>query len=466
MGYDKSMTGFLLPDQPLSTLDEWFATDVGGLGILRAQQFGPEGTIEEVLASGLRGRGGGGFPTGRKWAGVRAAEGHRRFVVANAAEGEPATFKDRQLMRRNPYQLVEGLIIAAFAIGAQEAFIALKASFTEEAAALTRAIQELQEAGVCPDCSITLVHGPDEYLFGEETAMLEVIEGKAPLPRTLPPYLHGLFATTPQAGWESVRTDGEAQESNPTLVNNVETLSNVPHILALGAEWFRRLGTAESPGTVVATVVGDVQRPGVGEIELGTPLGSVISDIGGGVGSGRSVKAVLSGVANAIVPGSRLDAPVSYEGLAAVGSGMGAAGFWVLDDTACIVEVARLCARFLWIESCGQCPPCKRGSEEITRLLGTIEAGAADDAHLGELQAWLAKVTDANRCYLAVEVQTVVASMLRSFPDEVLLHLDMGRCPYPRTIQFPKLVDLADGVVHHDDQHERKQPDWSYAPSS
>jgi len=459
---------FLLPERPLQSVDEYFATDVGGLGLKRAVDIGPEATVREIAASGLRGRGGGGFPTGRKWEGVIGQGGTHRYVVANGAEGEPGTFKDRALMRANPYQLVEGVIIAAFALEAREAFICLKASFEPELEAVTRAVTELQEAGVCRDCQITIVRGPDEYLFGEEKAMLEVIEGNPPLPRLFPPYEHGLFATAPQTGWQATENEpGHVgrHESNPTLVNNVETLSNVPHILARGADWFRSMGSEDSPGTVVATVVGDVVAPDVGEVELGTPLRAVIDAVGSGVGPDRRVKAVFSGVANAVLPEPLLDVPLSYEGLNAIGSGMGAAGFIVYDDTACMVEVARQFSRFLWVESCGQCPPCKLGSGEITERLERLEAGAADIEELSEIGAWLSKVTDGNRCYLAVEERLAVGSILGAFPDEVVEHIETGACPRPRPLPFPKLVDLAGGRAVYDESLWRKQPDWTYAPA-
>src|SRR5213080_2488567 len=234
------MPPFLLPAAPIGSLDEYLATDVGGLGAKRAQELGPEGTIDEVLRSGLRGRGGGGFPTGRKWAGVAGQGGTHRYVVANGAEGEPGTFKDRALMRANPYQLVEGLIVAGFAVGARESFICIKAGFRREVEAVTRAVREMQDSGICRDCTVTIVTGPDEYLFGEEKAMLEVIEGNAPLPRIVPPFMEGLFRTP--------------DSPNPTVVNNVETLANVPNILRNGADWFRSFGTDRSPGTMVFTL--------------------------------------------------------------------------------------------------------------------------------------------------------------------------------------------------------------------
>jgi NADH:ubiquinone oxidoreductase subunit F (NADH-binding) len=459
---------FLLPVDPVDSLDAYLATDTGGAGVRRAHELGPAATIDVVSRSGLRGRGGGGFPTGQKWSGIAAQTGGRRYLVCNGAEGEPGTFKDRALLRANPYQLVEGVAIAAFAIDATESFICLKASFRREIDAVTRAVQEFQTAGICGDCQITIVAGPDEYLFGEEKAMLEVIEGNEPLPRWLPPYLHGLFSTAPQLGWQSHDNEAGAARSaggsNPTLVNNVETLSNIPHILAKGAEWFRSMGTAESPGTIVTTVVGDVVAPDVGEVEMGAPLRAVIDAVGSGLVPGRSVKAVFSGVANAVVTAADLDAPVSYEGFQAIGSGMGSAGFIVHDDTTCMVDAAYRFSRFLSIESCGQCPPCKLGSSAITEHLERIETGVGTDGDLDAITGWLGHVTDGSRCFLASEEQIVVASILRAFPEEFTEHIELGRCPRPRRLPIPKLIDLADGRAVYDDSFWRKRPDWTYAP--
>ncbi len=459
------MGTFLLPADPVTSLDAYLATEVGGRGVEAAQRLGPAATIEVISASGLRGRGGGGFPTGRKWAGIASQAGTRRYLVCNGAEGEPGTFKDRALLRTNPYQVVEGMIIAGFAIGAAEVYICLKASFEQELAAVTRAVQEFQAAGICADCIVNIVAGPDEYLFGEEKAMLEVIEGKPPLPRWFPPYEQGLFASSPQAGWEAGPhgPDRRTDEPNPTLVNNVETLANVPHILAHGAAWFRAMGTDASPGTVIATVVGDVVAPDVGEIELGTPLRAVIDAVGSGAHPDRRIKAVFSGVANPVVTADQLDTAVSYEGFASIGSGMGAAGFIVHDDTTCMVGVAHGLSRFLSIESCGQCPPCKIGSSEITARLGRIEAGDGDDDDIAAIGGWLQRVTDGNRCYLPVQEQIVVSSVLRAFPEEFTAHIEEHRCPRPSPRPFPRLLDLADGRATYDEAHARKRPDWTFA---
>jgi len=461
----------VLADPAVTDVTDYLARG-GGEGLRRARGLGPGATIQEVLLSGLRGRGGGGFPTGRKWQSVRDAAagdeagldgGNRTFVVCNAAEGEPATFKDRAIMRSNPYAVVEGVAIAAFAVGAERAFVATKERFTPECERLATAIDEMTAEGLIGDVPVQVVLGPDAYLFGEETGLLQVVEGEAPLPRNVPPYIHGLFATVPTTGW-SASSAGVATEfaaSNPTVVNNVETLAMVSRILAEGPEWHRSLGTARSPGVVVATVVGDVLRPGVGEVELGTPLVDVIERVGGGLPGDRSVKAVLSGVANPVVTGDKIDVPCSYEGLEAIGSGLGAAGFLVLDDTASMLEVAQVLSRFLYVESCGQCPACKLGCGAVTDGLDLLVRGEAVPEDLDVLAYRLRTCTDGNRCYLPVQEQRVVSSILQAFPDEVAEALD-GAPRRSRGLTVPKLVDLVGGRASYDERQARKRPDWTY----
>jgi NADH-quinone oxidoreductase subunit F len=368
-------------------------------------------------------------------------------------------------MRRNPYQVVEGLEIAATAIGASGAYLAVKASFGPEIEALSRALREMSEAGLVGTVPMSLVTGPEEYLFGEEKALLEVIEGEDPLPRLFPPYIHGLFATSPQMGWSAgagTALDGSnVVGSNPTAVNNVETLASLVPILGRGAEWHRSLGTAESPGVGICTVVGDVRHAGVAEIELGESLRSVIDRIGGGPNEGRRVKAVLSGVSNGVVHFRDLDAPVSYEGLASVGSGLGSLGFIVYDDTADMVAVARMTSRFLYVESCGQCPACKFGTGEVTAYLDRIATNKGLDHDIEMIEARLTSVIDANRCFLGTEEQHVVGSILRSFTEEFAAHLEGA--PAAAEIPVPKILDIVDGRATFDERQARKRPDWTYA---
>ncbi len=465
------MTGrILLPDEPVRSLDAYLARG-GGRALEEARSAGPEGTIAAIDVAGLRGRGGAGFPTGRKWASIRGGgpELGDRYVVANGAEGEPGTFKDRALMQRNPWQVIEGLAVAAYAVGAVHAYLAVKESFTPQIESLAPALEALAAAGLLGDVPVTLVAGPEEYLFGEETGLLEVIEGEDPLPRLFPPYLYGLFTTRPQFGWSAgiearaeVGGQGEpASGSNPTLVNNVETLANVPPILARGADWYRGFGSNESPGVAIVTVVGDVVRPGVAEIELGRPLRGVIEEVAGGVADGRELQAALSGVSNAVLVGQQLDAPLSYEGMAEAGSGLGALGYTVFDDTADMVAVAHAVSRFLWVESCGQCPACKFGTGEVTAYLERLLDGSGTDQDVERIAARLRSVTDANRCYLGREEQVVIGSLLQAFPEQFVEYLE-GRAHRRRDVTVPKLVDLADGTVVIDHRQARKRPDWTY----
>ncbi|MEI2640021.1 MAG: hypothetical protein V9F03_13645 [Microthrixaceae bacterium] len=237
----------VIPSQPIPDLAAYLDQG-GGIGLETARRFGPDATIEEITASGLRGRGGGGFPTGAKWASIRRSGGGRHFVVANGAEGEPATFKDRVLMMADPYRVIEGLAIAAFAVDAKDVYLATKASFVDVVARLRSAVLEMEQNGMLGGLSVTIVEGPDEYLFGEEKALLEVIEGREPLPRQLPPWQHGLFATVPM-GWESATAPGtDPPVSNPTLINNVETLASVTHILERGSVVVSRVGNGGLSG--------------------------------------------------------------------------------------------------------------------------------------------------------------------------------------------------------------------------
>ena len=433
-----------LLDHPAPSLDAYLG-DGGGRGLERALTMSPDRVIEEVAASGLRGRGGAGFPTGQKWASVRGVGTGTRTVVCNAAEGEPATFKDRFLMRTNPYRVIDGVSIAAYAVGAEHAYIGLKESFTTEVEMVGRALKEMDAAGALT-VPIQLVLGPDHYLLGEETGLLEVIEERPPLPRMARPFMLGLFARPP--------------DENPTLVNNVETLSNVSHVLAEGSDWLRATGTESSPGTLLFTVAGDVEREGVFEYPLGTPLRQLIDEGAGGTRDGREVKAIFPGAANTVLLPEQLDAPLDYESMREVGSGLGAGGFAVYDDSTCIVEAARLFLRFLHVESCAQCPPCKLNSADLLAFFDAVVAG--EDA--GDLDVALERartVTDGQKCGLPTGTSLLGQSVLLAFQEEIRRHAG-GGCASRRELLLPKLVDLRDGRFEYDRDYGRKRPDWTY----
>ena len=428
-------------DRPILTVEHYLRTG-GGRPLAIATGGAPETVIEEIKSSGLRGRGGAGFPTGRKWATVRNDPCPTKYVVCNAAEGEPGTFKDRWLLRLNPYQVLEGIAIAAYAIGAKRAFIAIKAAFEKEISALERALAEMRQAGMLQSVAIEIVKGPDDYLFGEEKAMLEVIEDGEALPRIFPPYQIGLFAKT--------------GSSNPTVVNNVETFANVPAIVSAGAAWFRSFGTDESPGTMVFTLVGDVRVPGVYELPLGTTLRQLIYEIGGGPEEGRKIKAVFPGASHAIVTEQGLDTALDFDSMKRAGSGLGSGGFVVYDDSTCILEAVLAFARFLHSESCGQCPPCKTGTQDLAAILTRIEEGAGVEDDLNAALHRCSSVTGGQLCYLPTGASLVAKSAIESFGDEFRSHLGT-KCARHRDLPTPKLLD-------YDDTSGRFVFDDSYKP--
>ncbi len=443
----------LYPTAILS-LDEYLARG-GGKGLLAARRAEPGAIIGSVAASGLRGRGGAGFPVGRKWQTVaenRASSPTPSTVVVNAAEGEPGTLKDRTIMRRNPYLVVEGALVAARAVGADLVVFATKRSFEGEVERVRAAVEEVDAAGWTDGVEIFVYEGPDEYLYGEESALLETIDGRWPFPRVVPTFRRGLL------GDGGAAADGPAA---PALVNNTETLANVPRILARGPAWFRTVGTEQSPGTVVCTVTGYTDRHGVGEVRMGTPLGEVIDEIGGGPREGRRVKAVMSGVANGVVPASRLDTPVTYEDLAAIGSGLGSAGFIVFDDTVDMAAVAAGVARFLAVESCGQCLPCKLDGLALSELLIRLGRSNLQPTDYDTIRRRVGVVADRARCYLAIQQQVVLASILDHFGDELSDHLSGQAAPVSPEL-ISELVDIRGGRAVLDSRHRDKQPDWTY----
>jgi NADH:ubiquinone oxidoreductase subunit F (NADH-binding) len=429
--------------------------------------------IDAVASSGLRGRGGAGFPTGRKWQTVAASASDAlpTTVVVNAAEGEPGSFKDRMILRRDPYRVLEGALIAAFAVGANKIVVAMKRTFTTEIARMRAAVAEVANYGWTDDVSIEVFEGPTDYLYGEETALLEAIDGRAPFPRIAPPYRQGVdeivetaldvdtLSKSPAHVEMASRTHDTP--APPTLVDNVETMANVARIIADGADWFRSVGTEQSPGTLVCTVTGRMQRHGVAEMPMGTPLRDVLDEIGVGAIDGHELVAAMSGVANALVPAAQFDTPISYEAMAAIGTGLGTGGFIVFDDSTDLVAVAQGVARFLGVESCGQCTPCKQDGLRVAELLDAARRSAAHGPDRAELDERLANVAYGARCNLATQQQLVVGSILSLFPDVVRAHFE-DSIPAVEPELIAPIVDIAGGVARLDEHHRLKQPDWTY----
>lgn len=461
----------VLDASPVVDLDAYRALG-GGKGLEAAARLGVSGVIDEVDASGLRGRGGAGFPTGRKWRTVASYETPDvpAFVAVNAAEGEPGSFKDRSIIRTNPYRVIEGALIAAGAVAADRVVIATKASFAREIDRLRTAIDEIVAAGWATGIDVTILAGPSAYLYGEETALLEVIDGREPFPRIAPPWRRGVDDVPLHPGghveWSAaveMATKDHTLPVAPALIDNVETMANLPGILAEGADWFRELGTPESPGTIVCTVTGRTQRAGVAEVAMGTPLGQVIDAIGGGARPQRRLIAAVSGVANPIVPASKFDIPLTYEAMRAIGSGLGAGGFIVFDDETDLVAVAQAISRFLAVESCGQCTPCKQDGLAISVALDRVRRTEGHENDLDLIAERLRSVADGARCALATQQQTVVGSVLQLFPDPFHAHARSERPAAPPEL-IAELLDIVDGVAHLDEHHRDKQPDWSYGP--
>ncbi len=456
----------VLDPDPVLSLGDYVDGCGGGQALQLARKAEPEGVIGALEDSGLRGRGGAGFPTGTKWRTVfdsRSAQ-QPATVVVNAAEGEPGTFKDRSILRRNPYRVLEGALVAATVIGADAVVVAMKASFGPELARVRDAIEELRAAGWTEGIEMMAVEGPSHYLYGEETALLEVIAGRNPFPRIAPPFRHGTDEVAPEtksAADEPMASSTSDTAAAPTLVNNAETMANVVGIVVEGPDWFRSVGTEKSPGTIVCTVTGSTRRHGVGEFPMGTPLREVVETLGGGTRDGGPVRAVLSGVANALLPGALLDTPVTYEDLAEAGSGLGSAGFIVFDGADDPVAVAAGVSRFLAVESCGQCTPCKQDGLAIAGLMERLGRDEADGTDLDALRGRLGTVTDSARCFLATQHQQVVESVLRLFPESVQAHLEGDVEPVEPALIVP-IVDLDGNAAVLDEDHAGKQPDWTH----
>ena len=381
----------------------------------------PDEVIEEIKRSGLRGRGGAGFPTGVKWELVRKAPGSEKYVICNADEGDPGAFMDRAILEGDPHAVLEGMAIAAFAVGAEKGYIYVRAEYPLAIQRLKRAISQAREYGLLGDdifesgfsFDVELRMGAGAFVCGEETALIASIEGRRGEPRPRPPY-------PAQSGlW-----------GKPTLINNVETFANVRHIVQNGAEWFSAIGTETSKGTKVFALAGQVRNTGLVEVPMGITLRELIFEVGGGVPEGRKFKAVqIGGPSGGCLPEELLDVPVDYESLREHGAIMGSGGVIVLDDSACMVNVAKFFLQFTADESCGKCPPCRVGTQMMLEILNRITEGRGTEEDLERLEELAQLVKSASLCGLGQTAPNPVLSTLRYFRDEYLAHIREGACP-------------------------------------
>ncbi len=462
----------VLPVDPIESIDDYVAAG-GGTAVQTARRSGPDAVLAEIERSGLGGRGGAGFPAARKWQTVLAnrSESLPSAVVVNAAEGEPGSFKDRAILRANAFRVLEGALVAAVTIGADQIVVGTKRAFAHEIALLERAIDAINASGWAEGIDMRVHAGPREYLYGEETALLEVIDGRYPFPRIAPPYRRGVDEVVEHAA--DVRSEsasaahvelaGSSGETvaPPTLASNVETFANAALIVARGADWFRSVGTEGSPGTIVCTVSGRTQRAGVGEFAMGTPLDEVIETLGGGPVDGHSFAAAMSGVSNALVPAQLFTTPVSHEAMREIGSGLGTGGFILYDDTTDFAAVAAGVAWFLAVESCGQCPRCKDDSLVIADVLGRVARSVPNTDDFEILDARLASVADGARCNLATQQQVVVGSILDLYPEAFEDHA--RRRAMATSPEFiAAIAELEDGNAVLDEHQRTLQPDWTH----
>ncbi|RLI28611.1 NADH-quinone oxidoreductase subunit F [Candidatus Bathyarchaeota archaeon] len=393
----------------------------GYLGLSKALELSPEEVIEEIKKSGLRGRGGAGFPTWLKWSICRKAQGEPKYVICNADEGDPGAFMNRMLAEADPHRVLEGLIIAAYAIGASYGYIFVRAEKPLMADRLEKAVNEARRYGLLGrnildsglNFDVEVVRSAGAFVCGEETAMLAAIEGRRAMPRQRPPYpaTYGLFG-------------------KPTIINNVETLAHVATIMADGWERFAKYGTEKSKGTKVFCITGSAKRTGAVEVPIGITIRDLIFKIAGGVREGRRFKAVqIGGPSGGCLPESMLDLPIDYESLTSAGAIMGSGGLVVIDDGNCIVDVARFFTAFTMAESCGKCLPCRVGSKILYDTLTRIIEGNGSESDLEVLESVGRFMKNASLCALGQTAPNPVLSTLRYFREEYEAHIKERRCP-------------------------------------
>ena len=409
--------GTINPD----SLEEYIGAD-GYQGLAHVLlDLTPEQVVEEMKKSGLRGRGGGGFPTGMKWGFCQKSPGPKKYIICNADEGDPGAFMDRSLLEGDPHAVLEGMIIGAYAIGADEGYIYCRAEYPLAIKRLKQAIAQAEAAGLLGEnilgtdfrCTLHIKEGAGAFVCGEETALMQSIEGNRGMPRPRPPFpaVKGLWG-------------------KPSNINNVETFGNIPYIFRLGAEEFAKLGTEKSKGTKVFALTGKIANTGLAEVPMGITMREIIFDIGGGIINGKKFKAVqIGGPSGGCMPEKLLDTPVDYDSLIAAGAMMGSGGLVVMDEDTCMVDVAKFFLTFTQSESCGKCTPCREGTKRMLEILTKITDGKGEDGDIEKLETLARSIKAGALCALGQTAPNPVLSTLRYFRDEYDAHIKEHRCP-------------------------------------
>jgi NADH-quinone oxidoreductase subunit F len=416
----------------LTTLDGYRAAN-GYTAVEEARAMTPDALIDLLNESNLRGRGGAGFPMGRKASLIDRKSPKPKYLVVNADESEPGAFKDRQIMGEVPHRLIEGCLITAHAIESTQVFIYIRGEYLAEFEILSRAVEDARAAGLFGEVSIVVHRGAGAYICGEETALLDSLEGKRGQPRPRPPFppIQGLYGA-------------------PTQINNVGTIATVPKILELGVDEFKEVGVETSPGTAIFSLSGNVVNPGNYELALGTPLRELIYDYGGGVAGGRELKAIIPGGSSVpVLTPDQVDTPLDYNSIQDAGSFFGSAAVMVIDDRCCMVQLALRAAKFYMHESCGKCTPCREGTRWMVQLLTKIEDGRAELADLDLLLNVCDRILGKSLCALGDFAVYPVSSYLNKFHDEFVAHVQQGGCPFGGESSVEGIVAPIDQHAHH-----------------
>jgi NADH-quinone oxidoreductase subunit F len=398
-----------------------YISEGGYAAFARAFDRTSEQIIQEITDSGLRGRGGAGFSTGQKWRSARQAAGREKIVICNADEGDPGAYMDRTILESNPHQVIEGMAICAYAVGAKKGIVYVRAEYPLAVRILTEALQQAKDLGLLGnnilgspfDLEIALFQGSGAFVCGEETALIESLEGNRGLPRHRPPY-----------------PVEKGLGGRPTVINNVKTFSSIPVILGHGADWFRRIGTEKSPGTAIFSVVGDVIHPGLVEIPMGVSLETLVFNVCGGIPNRKSFKAVqIGGPSGGCLPSTFLATPVDFDSLEEAGAMMGSGGMVVMDEDTCMVDVARYFLDFTQKESCGKCTFCRIGTYHLLQILQRITRGEGREGDLEQLELLSLRVKEGSLCGLGKTAPNPILTSLRYFREEYEAHVNEKRCP-------------------------------------